>query len=56
MKKKLFFPQIDVDKTELCGITGQLDRAVQIELSHDAVAVVFNSFAADEEFIRNLVG
>ena len=53
--KKLFFPQIDVDETELCSITGQLNRAMKIKLSHDAVAMVFNGFAADEELIRNLV-
>jgi hypothetical protein len=55
VNEKLFFPQIDVDETELCSITGQLNRAMQIELFHDAVAMVFNGFAADEEFFRNLL-
>ena len=53
--KGLFFPQIDVDETELRSITGQLNRAVQIELSHDAVTVVFNRFGADVKFICNLL-
>ena len=54
MAERLFFPQINVDEAELCSISGQVNRAVQIELSHDAVTVVFNCFGADEKFICSL--
>ena len=48
LKVALFFPGIYVDEADLCSVANQLQSAVQIELSHDIGAVVFNCLRADE--------
>jgi len=50
----LFFPEIYIDETELCGITNQFDGAVKVKLVHDIGAVVFNGLGAYKKFFTNL--
>ena len=52
----LFFPQIDVDEAEFCGIADQFDRAMKIQFAHNAGAVVFNGFRADKKFFADFIG
>ena len=56
LKVDLFFPQINVDQAELCGVTNNFNGAVEVKLAHNAGAVVFNSFWADEESFADFIG
>jgi hypothetical protein len=53
-KKRLFFPEIDVDQTQPGGVAHQVDGLVDPELAHDVGTMVFNRFGADEELFGGL--
>ena len=52
----LFFPEINVDEAEFDGITDQINGAVKFQFAHNAGAVVFNGFGADEKSFTDFIG
>jgi hypothetical protein len=44
LKTDLFFPQINVDEANICGVTSNFNGAAEVQLAHNAGAVVLNSF------------
>jgi hypothetical protein len=52
--KPSIFPEINVDNADLGGVADQLQGAVDAQFPHDAGAVVFDGFGADEQTLPDV--